>query len=321
MLAAVLWASGVMSNAQTTPDQMRTSGFDALRSGRYEEAEKIFNDALVLQPNDQQSLYGKALALFNLRKIDDAEEIARRSAGLALDSANEHGQESANRAADALTLLGVIQAVRGDRLAALESVKQAVKLSPRNFDAQFALGRAYYGLGRIPDAIQAFRQAVDLRTDHAQARFFLATSLERAGDSESALASYRELIKLAPQKVEGHLGAGVLLTKSSGAKLRDGIEELKLAIALNPDLYETRAALGKALIRDGRPDQAVEHLRVAARLEPNNPEPRYQLALAYKKLGKIAEANDEFAAVQKINADHRKRGQGSASNKQPIEPQ
>src|SRR5436305_786165 len=115
------------------------------------------------------------------------------------DAGGDGARQRRSRAADALTWLAVVVAVRGDEAGALKLVEQAVRLAPENFDAQFALGRARFGAGDDAGAVAAFRAAVALRPADARARFFLATALERAGDTDGALDAYRELAASQPR--------------------------------------------------------------------------------------------------------------------------
>ena len=284
---------------QSTIREARLKGFEMLQGERYEEARGIFLALVESEAADQPTLYGLALACFNLKRNAEALRYAREAV------VEAERMKASEAAANALTLVGVVLAVEGDRAGALAAVKQAVAYAPRNFDAQLALGRAHYGQGQIAEAIVAFRAAVELRPQDARARFFLATSLERGGGDELALQAYRELIKVAPNAAEGHLGVGVLLAKGAEESRAEAIGSLERAIAIDPDLYEARIVLGRTLIRAGRPAEAVEHLQRATRLAPHNPEPFFQLAIAYQRLGKKAEANAQYAIVRKINAERR----------------
>jgi protein O-GlcNAc transferase len=201
--------------------------------------------------------------------------------------------------------MAVVLAVRNKEAEALNSAQRAVRLAPNNFDAQFVFGRALFGSGDYAGAARTFRLAVALKPTDADAQFFLATALERSGDDESALVAYRQLVKESPQRMEGHLGVGVLLVKKGGASLDEGMKELRTALGINPKSYEARIALGRALVSRGRPADALEHLKVAADLAPNNPEPHYQLSLAYRRLGRKEEAAAESAIVKRIHESRR----------------
>jgi tetratricopeptide (TPR) repeat protein len=288
---------------------IRAVGFQLVADGRFDAAAPIFEGVLAAKPKDQQATYGAALSLFNLKRLIQARELAK----LAVDYAGT----DKTRKADALILLGVIQAVDGDNSTALANVRLAVQLAPENFDANFALGRALYGIGDLNNAVKAFRKAVSLNPKHPQALFFLATTLELAGDYMSAREAYLDLIRTNPGSAEGHLGFGVLLTKIEGGKSAQAIVELSKAVELKSDLYEARVALGKAFIRAGRFQEAIPHLDVAASLAPGNPEPHYQLGLAYRRLGNSAAAASAAARVNEINASRRGATKRSATSPVP----
>ncbi|HEX8773936.1 MAG TPA: tetratricopeptide repeat protein [Pyrinomonadaceae bacterium] len=292
----------------------RDIGFGLLSASRFDDAWSVFKAILDAAPQDQRALYGGALALFNLRQLEAAERLARDAYASAGGSSYETSaptqgpdSEANRRASDALVLLGVILAVRGDSASALKAVEASVALAPDNFDAQFALGRARFGTADPAGAANAFRIAVRLRPSDAQARFFLATALEGAGDYKGALSAYRELLTARPDSAQGHLGLGALLVKLGGERTEEGIKELQRAVTINGDLYEARITLGRALLRTNRAQDAVEHLQRAAALVPNNPEPHYQLAQAYRRLGKRAEADRENEIVREIHSARREQ--------------
>ncbi len=283
--------------------EARALGFELLRAARFADAWIVFGALIDAAPDDRPAQYGGAVALFNLRRLDESERLAVAAATPAAQA--DAGSSVGSLTADALVLVGVIRAVAGDNAGALAALTKATTLAPTSFDAQFALGRARYGAGDPAGAAVAFRTATGLRPDSAQAQFFLATALEGAGDNEAALVAYRALVAAQPGQADGHLGLGALLIKLGGDRTTEGIAELTRAVALDGDLYEARIGLGRTLIRAGSPAAAVEHLQRAAALAPNNPEPHYQLALAYRRLGQGAEAAKEMALVKQLHETRR----------------
>jgi tetratricopeptide (TPR) repeat protein len=290
-------------DSKTINDAVET-GFDLIAAGRFQEGLTVFTSITDAKPSEYRALYGSALAAFNLGQMAFAEE--RVKAGIAtFRTVGNLAAQSKYGKADALVLLGVILAVKGDSGAALSAVTEAAKIAPRSFDAQFALGRALYGTGDPMSAALAFEKAIVLQPADVRSRFFLATALEAVGEYDRARKAYSDLIAVQPDKPEGHLGLGVLLIKLGGDKTEQGIGELEKAISLNGNLYEARVTLGREQVKLGRYDEALAHLARAAELAPNNPEPHYQMAIAYRRLGKRAEAERETAKVKEINSRRR----------------
>jgi Flp pilus assembly protein TadD len=287
---------------------VRTVGFELLAAGRYPEAWTTFSAILKWSAHDQQALYGGGLALFNLKQLTEAEGMARSAISIArANSTQTSSQDSDNwrrRESDSLVLLAVVLAVKSDNAGAIEALRRASDLAPESFDALFALGRALYGASDLAAAALTFRRAILLRPQDPQARFFLATTLESSGNNAEARETYRELIRLDAGNAEGHLGLGALLVKLD-ANSKEGISELLEAVKLKDNLYEARIVLGRAFIKAGRHAEALNHLTRAAQLAPDNPEPHYQLAIAYRRLGRPENAQREADIVKEINARRR----------------
>jgi tetratricopeptide (TPR) repeat protein len=282
---------------------------ELLKAKRYAEAASLYRAIIEKHPAEPGANYGLALSLFNLRQPAEAEPFAKAAADSltreVLKSPGKVSDENRARAADALVIQAVIQAVRGKDADALKSSELAARISPGHFDAQFTYGRALYGAGDLANAAKTFRKAVALNPTDTRALFFLGTTLEQSGDLDSARVVYKQIVANNPQAAEGHLGIGSLLVRKTGAEAEEGINELERAVELDGDLYEARVALGRALLTRGRPDQSVVHLRRAAELAPGNPEPHYQLSLAYRRMGLNEKAAEETAVVRRIHEARR----------------
>ena len=300
-----------------TPLNAVAVGQRLLSRQRYREAEELFDALLEKLPSDPAVLYGGALAKFNLNKAAEAEPLARSCIEILVkketaSSVKSVQLEQRRRGADALVLLAIILGSRGADTEALTTVKRAAALMPEHFDAQFTLGRALFGVGETAAAAMAFRAALKVKPNDAKTLFFLATALENSGDPAAALKAYQELVIVEPQAAEGYLGLGVLLLKG-GRDTEKGIQELKIALSINPDLYEARVNLGRALLLRNRAEESLPHLRRAAELAPTNPEPHYQLALAYRRLRMNDKAAEETETVRRIH--EARRGTGTQSTR------
>ena len=289
------------SAKQTTQsfDELRKLGLAYLDKKDWASADAVFEKALSLRSDDAQSLYGKALALFNLQQIMAAKQVSDRAISILAESSDK------TLLVRCLVLSAVISAVQNKSSEAIEKLERAVKLVPTDFDANLSLGRARFGNGDMAAAIAAFRRAVAILPNHVQAKFFLATALERDGQYAEALKQYREIIRLDPNSADGNLGLGVLLIKTEGDNSEEGLAALKKAVALNDRLYEGQITLGKTLIKLDRATDALSHLQKAAELAPNNPEPHFQLSIAYRRLGEREKADAETEIVKRIHESRR----------------
>ncbi len=319
-LAEILTRVRESSPGGVTPLNAISVGQRLLAQQRYGEADELFKALLEKLPYDPAVLYGAALARFNLNKAAEAEVFVRAAIDVLLAKGPDTSKsrsvplERRWRGADALVLLAIILGSRGADTEALATVKRAVDLVPEHFDARFTLGRALFSVGETANAASAFRAALKLKPDDAKALFFLATALETSGDFAEAQKAYQELVTRNPHAAEGYLGLGTLLLKS-GRDTEKGMQELKIALSIDPNLYEARISLGRALLVRNRAEESVPHLLRAAELAPTNPEPHYQLALAYRRLGMNDKAKEETAIVKRIH--ERRRGTQSNNATRP----
>lgn len=279
---------------------MREQAFAELRAGRWAEADRLFNEVADQTSGEPLTLYGRALAKFNLGMVPAAGQLLDKA--IPLIAEDGPGKRTL---ADCLVLSAIISAREGDNGAAVTKLRRAVGVAPEHFDAVFSLARALFGNGDLKGAELYFRKALVLRPDDLRARFFLATALEDLGNYDAALKEYRSIVKADPENVNGNLGLGVLLVKTEGDSSAEGLNALRKVISSSGRNYEARITLGKSLVRKGEFEEAIEHLKVAADIAPDNPEPFYQLALAYRRLGNKEESRKAMERVQQIHQARR----------------
>ena len=267
-------------------------GLVYVRANRWSDAVNAFGELARRQPNSVEAAYLHGLALYNSGKSAEGEAEVRRALRLNAGAVEAH------------TLLGIILASRGNANAeAADALSQAIALNSNSFDAQFYLGRVQYAMKDYAGAVRSLRAAVNLNPRHAEARFFLGTALEAAGESDAAVVEYQILVKADPDSALGQLGLGALLIKQG--KIDEALVTLKRAAAIDASNFEAHWALGRALtIKENYPD-AVVAFQTAVSLAPNRSDAHYQLGLVLKKLGRTAEANREFAIVERLNAEFR----------------
>lgn len=127
------------------------------------------------------------------------------------------------------------------------------------------IGKAYVELGKTDSARYAFEQAIEMDSSYAQAHFGLALLLEDIGDMEGALRSSLN------------------------------------ALNNHPESLEFRFSVGAALVKLGRPEEALDYLQAVTEKWPWHQGAHYNLAQALVRLGRVEEAE----AVQQRTEDLR----------------
>ncbi len=113
------------------------------------------------------------------------------------------------QAADALQLLGVIQAQCGRVQEAIDLYHQALKIDPQLVGAYNNLGVALYGSGSFQQASENFRRAVELRPN-AESCFNLGNCFYELKKYDEAILTYQQALAINPN----HEGASVNLNAS-----------------------------------------------------------------------------------------------------------
>jgi Tfp pilus assembly protein PilF len=85
----------------------------------------------------------------------------------------------------------------------------------------------------------------------------------------------------------------------SEGRLDDAVLSYRAALAIKPDFAFAHNNLGAALIKAGRPAEAVPHFRVAA-ARPNYPQAHVNWAEALIDLGREAEAMEHYAEAARL---------------------
>ena len=258
------------------------AGLENLQRARYEQAIDAFRRAVDLSPDLAIAWYDLGVAYFGLQRFEDSrralEELRRREphhqfalyflARIDLIEGNLdaaiRGFESISGSkplADELYYLGSAYFRKGNNLAAIRSLEQASAATPDDYRVHLLLARAYQKAGRIQDS---------------SAQSDLSERLREAyrAKSREILECQSSLLSKAPQTAEEHC-----------RRLLDGNDPTKLV------------SMGVLLAERQLYDQAIGPLAKAARLDPENYEPQFNLGLTYFKMKDYRDAKPPLQAA------------------------
>jgi serine/threonine-protein kinase len=164
----------------------------------------------------------------------------------------------------------------------VEATRALAKKPTENPEAHrlYLLGRYYFAKGGTAgwtSAMQYFNQAIQLDPNYALAYCGLADIYSYMGGfnmpGKEAWAKEKELaqkaLALDPDLAEAHLSLGEALV--GAFHWRDGENELKRALELNPNLALAYDADAWVLAITGRFDEAIAQARKTSQLDPLNP--------------------------------------------------
>lgn len=190
--------------------------------------------------------------------------------------------------AGALLLLGAVASRRGDHGLAVDSIRRAIILDPRDWSRQLRLSDALEAAGRIDEAEAACRKAIALAPSEAPAHERLGAMLLRRGHLDEALAAQREALRLAPERASAHDALGQVL--AARGVLDEAEAAHRRAVALAPDDPILVEHLVLLLYRRRRIAEAVEVYREAIARRSNDARLHMRFGVALTHCGRHDEA-------------------------------
>lgn len=157
----------------------------------------------------------------------------------------------------------------------------------------------------LDDDAFARRGLLTLNIEDFEDRYDDAIEKVRSGDSDGladAAKFMREIITADPRFWQPHLMLALAVRESEG----DGaaLAHLNNAVRLRPNDPEIRNLLAAILRKQGRPKEAVDHLRAVVALNPRDIAPVLQLASCMRDANLFAESRQVCEAALQMMPDH-----------------
>lgn len=151
---------------------------------------------------------------------------------------------------------------------------------PTNFDAQMDAAQLYYQIHRYPDAIELLKKAVALRPREFSALAALGNAYFDSENFVEAERAYRSALAINPTSVEVQTDLGTTFMRRNPPDPARAIQEYLVSIGINPNHEATLGNLARAYIQQKNGAQARATLDKLTQVNPNNPDlPELRTAL------------------------------------------
>ncbi|MBU1248864.1 MAG: tetratricopeptide repeat protein [Proteobacteria bacterium] len=247
-LAARMHSDGLLEQAvplyRTALGLDRSMGECALHLGmalftlkRYDEAEQAMSQAIALLPDDVDALNLLGAILFQLGKLESARQAHQSALDLAPDSP------------EALDGLGNVLLGLGQPDEAVQRYERAITIAP-SIQTLSNLGAALKASGRPRQAIERFTQALELAPDDPDTLTNMGNAWQLLGDMDQALDCFERAIAVDPTSMYARWGrcfAHVPMVFQSEAQIEPARQKYgqaleELARFLDSDEQHTLAA-------------------------------------------------------------------------------
>ena len=259
-----------------------------MTSREQEEAIHSAEISVKNDPDNFESHIALGTAYFHAERLSDAMESFQQAVAL-----NPN-------AAPAYNWIGRVCYHTGPAQAAIEAYERAIALDRNYIDPYYGLGILYSAqLGNYAAAIGVFQRALEQNPTEAFLVASLGSTYARLGEFEKAIESLQRAILLEPTNDFAYSWLSIIYLhlKSYDEAIKACQSEIGIA-----DSHSARRVLGYVYILQGRYDQAVEQLELSIALEPEDYETRAALSQTYKALDHEQKAQDHYALAAEMAA-------------------
>ncbi len=294
------------------------------RARRFDAALKIFRSVPADVPDRLTHQYAVALSKFELADYHGAADalkelppdvldakcvnllaVSYSKLGLLQDAYSVLIQETQKDPHDLSAFLNLVTvcAEGGNFEKAAQVASEATRLFPQSAEVFIVEGAANILLGHLKEAYANFSTAVSLDPSRSDTRFFLALTDYREGKYTEAVAVLKAAIQAGLVDSDLHYLLAECLLKMNATDTASAIAELNRAIELDDNSVSARTLRGKLLLEKGDAKGAVADLEFARHHDPESRGASYNLARAYRALGKEDQARALFQQLRGQTAD------------------
>jgi tetratricopeptide (TPR) repeat protein/mono/diheme cytochrome c family protein len=198
----------------------------------------------------------------------------------------------------ALYNLASVEMVRGDYAPAAALYQRILKQSPDDVRTLTALGAALDGQGNWETAQFEYQKALTVDPENVDARFDLAHLDFKHGNYAEAEQEYRRVLEENPNDALAHNELGGVLAAVN--RSTDAQREFETAIAISPDDFDALYNLAEIEAENHNLPRAAELLEQALK-QKDDVDAHQLLGSVYAQSGKLADALDQFKAVQRLH--------------------
>ena len=253
------------------------------RAGRLREALQLYQQALLLAPEEPDGLTYSAAALLALGKPKDAAQRLRAS----LAARPNHPET--------LGFLGNALHLSGDVEAAEQSFRDAIDVAPRDPWLRNNLGILLSEQKRRSEAEAHFEMAVVLDPSYAEGANNLSQICLKRGQCGRAIAAAEQAVEHAPKAAQHRNCLGNALAHAG--RYEEAVVSFRHALTLRPKYVAAFNNLALALIAAGEPAEALAVTRQCTAVDPGN-----VTALAARSVA-LGELGDEAGRAALVDVD------------------
>jgi tetratricopeptide (TPR) repeat protein len=266
-------------------------GFLEARQEHYKEAAPLYRKALALDPAMPGLKMNLGLALFKSGALKEA--IQEFTPLLKSEPA------SSPEAVRLTALIGIAHYGLGEFHEAVPDLKQATASDPKNLPFRLMLAQSCLATEQYQCVLDVYHEILMLNAESVEADMLAGEALDGMKDHDGAIQQFRNAVKADPKAPNAHFGLGYLLWTQG--KYEDAAPEFQAELANVPENVQALAYLADSQMQLGRGEAARPLIERAIRLDSAMELPHLDLGILNADAGRREEALDELKMAAKLN--------------------
>ncbi|MDE0297106.1 MAG: tetratricopeptide repeat protein [Candidatus Poribacteria bacterium] len=267
------------------------------KAGKWKDSVHALREAIRLRPEMPAAHYQLARAYLKQGRTSEGNTELEEFKRLKTSYDQLNAQHTMIRQAPdaAITLFRLARRFMRQRkyVEASREFQKALWHDPNLVEAHSGLGHAYFGLGRLDDALKAQQKAIELQPDMAEAHVAKGLILLQRAEKSEAKADYERAISAFRKGIElnSKLEIPILVRASLGriylqeGKLKEASHQFEEILKVDPNSGDAHYYLGTLHVRRRNYEKAEESYGHAIKLDPTSAKAYERLAHLYGSRG------------------------------------
>ncbi|MGH9615303.1 MAG: tetratricopeptide repeat protein [Acidobacteriaceae bacterium] len=266
-------------------------GINFTAVGDYREAAALFDDGLLLAPNDVEMRLEYVQECIAAGDLPKARKLAQEAV------------QTAPRDASAHLALGRVLLLMKENVHAQRELEAAVAFDP-NYPDGLALARADLALKEEKQAATIFAEMLKGFGDTAQLHMDIGLQYAETDYSEKATEEFKKAIAENDKLPGAHYSLGAAYLQNMGEmNFTKAAAEFRKELAISPDDVLSHSQLGYIEMKQHNFPGAERELVRASQLAPDDPDIYFALGQLYQEMNKPADAEAAFRKSIKLTHD------------------
>jgi tetratricopeptide (TPR) repeat protein len=270
---------------------LRSNAKASVELGDLNRAASLFDQALLVAPDDPETRLDYAQLLIHQEKLSEARSLAERVLASSPDNARAH------------SLLGQVLFAQKDYKGAREHLELAVVAAP-GFDTAYLLGITYIKLNDLSRARLVFDDMRAAFGDSARIHIYFGMAYRKGELYDDAILELTKAISKNSTIPQAHYFLALAyLARDGESGFAAAQAELQAEVKVDPNDARTHYLLGYIAMKQRNFHEAEVELSRSTSLDPQNPDPLLYLGQLYADADRRAEAETAMRKAIALTKD------------------